>query len=93
MIFAAMNLLAFAFPTVCDVAETLWIDARQAKRGRVRVFEHIRTITAYLVFSDGNTPMITFIQSEPPPEIETTARRLIATWRTDPELPPRQFSH
>jgi Glycosyl transferase family, helical bundle domain len=50
MMFAAMNLLAFAFHTVCDCLEDLWIKAREAKRARRRLFEHIRTITAYLVF-------------------------------------------
>jgi hypothetical protein len=46
MMFAAMNLLAFAFHTTCDCLEALWIKARQAKRARKRLFEHIRTITA-----------------------------------------------
>ena len=36
MMFAAMNLLAFAFHTVCDCLEELWIKARQAKRARKR---------------------------------------------------------
>ena len=68
MTFAALNLLAFAFPTVCDAAEKLWIDARQAKRSRARFFEHVRTMTAYLVFPDRKTLMITLIQSNPPPK-------------------------
>jgi hypothetical protein len=34
MLFAAMNLLAFAFHTVCDCLEDLWIKARNAKRAR-----------------------------------------------------------
>ena len=70
MIFAALNLLAFAFHTACDVTEKLWIAARQAKRSRARFFEHIRTMTAYLVFPDWKTIMTTLIQSKPPPEIE-----------------------
>ena len=70
MMFAAMNLLAFAFHTVCDCLEELWIKARQAKRARKRLFEHIRTITAYLVFPDWKTLMQTLISSKPPPEIE-----------------------
>jgi len=69
MIFAALNLLAFAIHTVCDCTEQLWIAARQAKRSRARFFEHIRTITAYLVFPDWRTLMTTLIQSKPPPEI------------------------
>jgi hypothetical protein len=70
MTFAALNLLAFAFHTVCDCLEDLWIAAREAKRARKRFFEHIRTITAYLVFPDWQTLMITLIKSRPPPEIE-----------------------
>jgi hypothetical protein len=70
MVFAAMNLLAFAFHTVCDCLEQLWINARLAKRARKRLFEHIRAITAYLVFPDWQTLMKTLINSKPPPEIE-----------------------
>jgi len=68
--FAAMNLLAFAFHTVCDCLEELWIKARLAKRARKRLFEHIRTITAYLVFPTCEILMKTLINSKPPPEIE-----------------------
>ena len=70
MLFAAMNLLAFAMHTVCDCLEDLWGEAREAKRARKRFFEHIRTITAYLVFPDWRTLMTTLINSKPPPEIE-----------------------
>ena len=70
MLFAAMNLLAFAMHTVCDCVEDLWIKAREAKRTRKRFFEHIRTITEYLVFPDWKTLMTTLITSKPPPEIE-----------------------
>ena len=70
MLFAAMNLLAFAMHTACDCLEDLWVEAREAKRARKRFFEHIRTITAYLVFPDWRTLMTTLINSKPPPEIE-----------------------
>ena len=63
MMFAAMNLLAFAFHTVCDCLETLWIRAREAKHARKRLFEHSRTITAYLVFPSWETLMQTLIDS------------------------------
>ncbi len=69
MMFAAMNLLAFAVHTVCDGLERLWIDARTAKRARKRFFEHIRIITAYLVFPDWQTLMQTLTNSKPPPDI------------------------
>jgi len=70
MMFAAMNLLAFALHTVCDCLEQLWTAARTAKRARTRFFEHIRTITAYLVFPDWKTLMQTLIDSRPPPHVE-----------------------
>ena len=69
MMFATMNLLAFAIHTVCDCLEQIWIAARTAKRARKRFFEHIRTITAYLVFPDWQTLMQTLIDAKPPPDI------------------------
>jgi len=70
MLFCAMNLLAFAMHTACDLIEGLWIKAREAKRARKRFFEHIRTITEYLVFPDWSTLMTTLIASKPPPDVE-----------------------
>ena len=69
MMLATMNLLAFAIHTVCDCLEQLWINARTAERARKRFFEHIKTITAYLVSPDWPTLMQTLINSKPPPEI------------------------
>ena len=70
MIFAAMNLLAFAFHTVCDCLEDLWHQARELKRARIRFFEHIRTLSAYLVFPSWKILMDTLITSKPPPELQ-----------------------
>lgn len=53
MLFAAMDLPAFAIHTVCDGREDLWIKARQTKRARKCFFEHRRPIAAYLVFPLG----------------------------------------
>lgn len=75
MMFVTLNLLAFAVHTVCDCLEARWTAARQAKRARKRFFEHIRTITAYLVFPDWMTLMQTLIDSKPPPEIEAQLPR------------------
>jgi Transposase DDE domain len=75
MMFAAMNLLAFAVHTVCDCLDRLWTTARAAKRARTRFFEHIRTITAYLVFPDWSTLMQTLIDSKPPPHVEAQLAR------------------
>jgi hypothetical protein len=68
MMFAAMNMLAFAFHTVCDCLEELWIKAREAKRARRRLFEHIRIITIYHVFQTWDALMKSIISAMPPPE-------------------------
>jgi len=75
MMFAAMNLLAFALHTICDGLEPLWTAARTAKRARTRFFEHIRTITAYIVFPNWTTLMQTLINSKPPPHVEAQLAR------------------
>ncbi len=64
--------------TVCDRLEQLWINARTAEPGRTRFVEHIRTITAYLVFPNGTTPMQTIAKRgmiEPPPGYKTISAR------------------
>ena len=70
MLFAAMNLLAFAFHTICDIAEARWRKAREAKGSRARFFEHLRTISAYLVFPTWAVFLQTLITSKPPPELQ-----------------------
>jgi hypothetical protein len=51
--FAAMNLLAFAFHTACDCVETLWQQAREAIGTRSRFFQDLRSISAYVVLRHG----------------------------------------
>ena len=70
MLFAAMNLLAFATHTVCDCLDNLWIRAREAKKKRRRFFEHLATLCAYMVFPDWTTLFETLIASKPPPELQ-----------------------
>jgi hypothetical protein len=65
--FAAMNLLAFAFRTVCDCLETLWQQARTAIAARARFFRHISTISAYLLFPDWTSLMNILISGKAPP--------------------------
>lgn len=74
MLFAAMNLLAFAFHTVCDILETRWRDARKAKGSRARFFEHIRTVSAYLVFPTWTVFLDTLIASKPPPDLQSQSQ-------------------
>jgi hypothetical protein len=65
--FAATNLLAFAFHTACDCLETLWKQAREAIGARSRFFQDFRTISAYVVFNSWNSLMNTLITSKAPP--------------------------
>ena len=47
-----LNLLAFAFHTVANLAVLAWRAAYAARGPRYSFFEHLRTITAYVVFPD-----------------------------------------
>jgi hypothetical protein len=66
-IFAAMNLLAFAFHTVCDCLEISWQQARQAIATRSRFFQDLHTICAYVLFPSWACLMIALISGKAPP--------------------------
>lgn len=51
-VFLTLNLLAFAFHTAAWLAVLAWRDAVAACGATYRFFEHLRTITAYVVFQD-----------------------------------------
>ena len=51
-ILVSLNLLAFAFHTVAQLCVLAWRTALAARGARYRFFEHLRTITAYIVFDD-----------------------------------------
>ena len=57
-VLASLNLLAFALHTACDLAETLWRQARDRLGTRRRLFEHLRTLTEYQVFPDWDALMV-----------------------------------
>jgi hypothetical protein len=65
-VLTTMNLLAFAMHTVADLAEQAWRAARLAIGSRKRFFEHLRTITAYLVFTSWAVLLQTLASSKPP---------------------------
>jgi hypothetical protein len=46
----SLNLLAFAFHTVASLCVLAWHTAVAARGAKYRFFEHLRTITAYIVF-------------------------------------------
>jgi len=49
-VLVTLNLLAFAFHTVSQLCVLAWRNAMEARGARYRFFEHLRTITAYIVF-------------------------------------------
>lgn len=63
-----LNLLAFAMHTACDLLVSTWEDARKSRGSRKRFFEHLRTITAYLLFPTWNALLRTILTGVPPPQ-------------------------
>jgi hypothetical protein len=51
-VLVVLNLLAFAYHTVASLAVLAWQTALAAKGATYRFFEHLRTITTYVVFQD-----------------------------------------
>ena len=49
-VLVVLNLLAFAFHTVCDLAERAWQNARQTVSSRRQFFDTMQAMTAYHVF-------------------------------------------
>jgi hypothetical protein len=66
---ATLNLIAFAFHTVCDLVGKLWKQARDVIGTRKRFFEELRSITRYILFPDWATLIRTMITGEPPPNL------------------------
>lgn len=51
-VFVSLNLLAFACHTLAQLRLIAWRNAVAACGARYRFFEHLRTVTAYIVFDD-----------------------------------------
>lgn len=51
-VFVTLNLLAFACHTVAQLCVLAWRNAMAARGARYRFFEHLRTVTAYIVFDN-----------------------------------------
>ena len=64
--FVLLNLLAFAFHTVCDSVEKLWQESRAVLSTRKDFFTDLHTITAYLLFSDWRALRSAMIQGNAP---------------------------
>jgi hypothetical protein len=66
-VLATLNLLAFACHTVCEFAEQTWEAAMQTIGTRQGFFQHLRTITSYLVFPSWDHLLQTLAFMRPPP--------------------------
>lgn len=53
-VLVVLNLLAFAFHTAARLAVLAWREAVIARGATYRFFEHLRTVTVYVVFQDWN---------------------------------------
>ena len=62
-----LNLLAFAFHTICDLTEDTWRAARSKAGSRMRFFTRLATIVEFLVFGTWVELMETLTFSRPPP--------------------------
>ena len=51
-VLVVLNLLAFGFHTAAMLAVLAWRQAVIARGATYRFFEHLRTITAYVIFQD-----------------------------------------
>lgn len=67
-VFVTLNLLAFAFHTVCDLTEELWRRAMAKMGARSRFFENLRSITNFMVFPTWGDLLETLAFARPPPK-------------------------
>ena len=63
-----LNLLAFAFHTVCDHAEELWRKARSKASSRAQFFNRLVAVTSFLIFPSWNDLVRTLAFLQPPPQ-------------------------
>ena len=66
-VLATLNLLAFAYHTICELSEDTWQKAVQLIGARTRFFQHLRTITVYLVFPSWRALINTLLGSTSQP--------------------------
>ena len=66
-VLVTLNLIAFALPTVCDLAAGAWRRARDTLGPRTRFFHTLQALTAYLVFSSWTELLETLAFARPPP--------------------------
>lgn len=65
-ILVSLNLLAFAFHTVCDLGDALWRNARAKLGPRYNVLSKLAAITVYLIFPSWDDLLLTLAFAKPP---------------------------
>jgi hypothetical protein len=66
-VLVALNLLAFAFHTVCDSADEVWAAARARLGPRYNFFAKMAAITEYLILASWDELLLTLAHARPPP--------------------------
>jgi len=64
-----LNLLAFAFHTICDHGEALWKLARSKAGSRAQFFSRLVAITSFLIFASWDELVQTLAFTRPPPQL------------------------
>ena len=65
-ILVSLNLLAFAFHTVCDHLELMWQLARSHAGARKPFFNDLASLTVYLIFPSWDDLIETLAFTKPP---------------------------
>lgn len=66
-VLVTLNLLAFAFHTVCEIADNLWRSAREKLGTRRRFFNNLVAITTYAIFDSWQDLLETMAFAKPLP--------------------------
>lgn len=74
MTLAALNMLAFAWHTVLDLAEPPWRRARDAAEKRTSFFAYLVTLTSFVVFPDWTDLLEALATFSIPPELLKTQK-------------------
>jgi hypothetical protein len=66
-VLVALNLLAFAIHTVCDIGDEIWRLARQKHGSRSHFFNNFASITSFLIFASWDDFFQTLAFTKQPP--------------------------
>ena len=57
-VLVTLNLIAFAYHTLAELTGDLWARAREKTGTRIAFFNHLRSITVFLVFGEGESDVL-----------------------------------